>query len=209
VVALRRLCRVALLVVTAVAATGTLIRVADADLAAVTDAVLMTATAGGNREALAELYARHAPWLFLRLARRCPDRGTVEEVVQDTFVAVWRNAAGWTAQGELAAWIWVIAARRLVDALRRRPATTVALDALPDNARAAGLSAEEQVLDGGAYSDVGAAMRHLPPDLYAVVRATVVDGLTTREAGQLLGIPSGTVKTRMMRARTMLRKELT
>jgi len=48
----------------------------------------------------------------------------------------------------------------------------------------------------------------LSPDLRAVVQATVLDGLTTREAARLLGIPAGTVKTRMMRARAALREEL-
>jgi RNA polymerase sigma-70 factor (ECF subfamily) len=48
----------------------------------------------------------------------------------------------------------------------------------------------------------------LSPELRAVVQATVLDGLTTREAGHLLGIPAGTVKTRMSRARIQLREEL-
>ena len=48
----------------------------------------------------------------------------------------------------------------------------------------------------------------MPEELRAVMRATVIDGLTTREAAQLLGIPAGTVKTRMMRARALLREEL-
>ena len=59
-----------------------------------------------------------------------------------------------------------------------------------------------------AHGDVGGALNRLSPELRAVVQATVLDGLTTREAGQLLGIPAGTVKTRMMRARIQLREEL-
>ena len=58
------------------------------------------------------------------------------------------------------------------------------------------------------YSDVGMALERLSPELRAVVQATVLDGLTTREAGRLLGIPSGTVKSRMSRARTELREAL-
>ena len=48
----------------------------------------------------------------------------------------------------------------------------------------------------------------LSPELRAVVQATVLDGLTTREAALLLGIPPGTVKTRMMRAKPLLREAL-
>jgi len=70
-------------------------------------------------------------------------------------------------------------------------------------------SAEERVLLGVQYGDLGAALDRLSPELRAVVQATVLDGLTTREAARLLGIPSGTVKTRMMRAKAQLREALT
>ena len=169
------------------------------------DAGLLRAVADGDRTALAELYAEHAPWLVLRLSRRCNDPGLVDEVVQDTFVAVWRSAGTWDGRGQVAAWIWGIGVRRLVDGLRRRPARTALLR--EDHAGLA-LSAEEQVLLGVEHGDLAGALGRLSPELRAVVQATVLDGLTTREAGRLLGIPAGTVKTRMMRARAALREEL-
>ena len=64
------------------------------------------------------------------------------------------------------------------------------------------------MLLGVEHGDLGGALERLSPELRAVVRATVLDGLTTEEAGRLLGIPAGTVKTRMMRARARLREEL-
>ena len=54
------------------------------------DGDLLTAVTDRDREALRELYDRHAPWLRARLTRRCGDGGVVEEVLQDTFLAVWR-----------------------------------------------------------------------------------------------------------------------
>jgi RNA polymerase sigma-70 factor (ECF subfamily) len=69
-------------------------------------------------------------------------------------------------------------------------------------------SAEEEILLGVEYGDLGGALHRLSPELRAVVQATILDGLTSREAGRLLGIPAGTVKTRMMRARAQLREEL-
>jgi RNA polymerase sigma-70 factor (ECF subfamily) len=168
------------------------------------DDQLLAEVAAGDRAAFGELYRRHAPWLMLRLDRRCPDRGTVEEVVQDVFVAVWRGAARFSGRGEVAAWIWGIARHQLVDALRRRPRP--AFHELPD--APAGMSAEDSALEGLQYTAAGVAMTRLAPDLRAVVQATIVDGLTTREAAVVLGIPVGTVKTRMMRARAALREEL-
>jgi len=52
------------------------------------------------------------------------------------------------------------------------------------------------------------ALNRLAPELQAVLQATVLDGLSTREAAMLLGIPAGTVKTRARRARARLRQEL-
>ncbi len=167
------------------------------------DVEVLSAIADGDRAALRVLYDRHAPWLALRLARRCADPGVVDETIQDTFMAVWRSAGRYKGQGDVGAWIWGIAIRRLIDALRRLPRREVLVAEVDDRR-----SAEEEVLLGVEHGDLGGALRQLSPQLRAVVQATVLDGLTTREAGRLLGIPAGTVKTRMMRARAQLREEL-
>ena len=170
-----------------------------------TDAALLRRVADGDRRALETLYGRHAGWLLVRLGRRCADPGLVDEVVQDTFVAVWRSAARYGGRGEVAAWIWGIGVRRLVDAVRRAPRTTVVAEPPEPSLE---LSAEERVLLGVQYGDLAGALDRLSPELRAVVQSTVLDGLTTAEAGRLLGIPQGTVKTRMKRAREQLREEL-
>jgi RNA polymerase sigma-70 factor (ECF subfamily) len=169
------------------------------------DASLVRAVGAGDRQALTTLYGRHAPWLVLRLTRRCNDPQLVDEAVQDTFVAVWRGARRWKGDGEVAAWIWGIAIRRLIDHLRGRPRPT---SLLVDTDAGAEPSAEERVLVGVEYGDLAGVLSRLSPELRAVVQATVLDGLTTREAGRLLGIPSGTVKTRMMRAKAQMREAL-
>ena len=169
------------------------------------DEALLEAVAGHDRGALRALYERHAPWLVLRLSRRCSDRSVVEEAVQDTFVAVWRRPQGFGGTGEVPAWIWGIGIRRLIDQLRRRSVTGRPFS-LP--ARRAEPSAEEQVLLGVEYGDLAGALNRLSPELRAVLQATALDGLTMREAGRLLGIPTGTVKTRLMRARAELREAL-
>lgn len=169
------------------------------------DGELLDAVADGDGEAMRVLYERHAPWLILRLSRRCADPALVDEVVQDTFLAVWRRPRAWHGRGEVAAWLWGIGVRRLLDQLRRRPVTVLGL---LDRAGRAEPSAEELVLLGVEHGDLAGALNRLSPELRAVLQATALDGLTTREAGRLLGIPPGTVKTRLMRARAQLREEL-
>ena len=167
------------------------------------DEELVEAVADDDRGALRELYDRHGPWLVVRLRRRTADPGLVAEVVQDTFLAVWRGAHRFDGRGEVAAWIWGIGIRQLIGRLRKRVPTPVA--SAPDEVV---VSVEEQVLLGVEHGDLGGALNSLSPELRAVVQATVLDGLTTREAAHLLGIPAGTVKTRMMRARVELRGAL-
>lgn len=167
------------------------------------DAQLLRAVARGDQAALATLYDRHAGWLHARLTRRCGDPEIVREALQDTFVTVWRSAGAYRG-GECGGWLWVIASRRLVDAQRAQArAERVAHEPPP-----AAPSAEDRVLAGLEYGDVGTAFDRMSPELREVLRVTVIDGLTTREAALLLGIPEGTIKTRARRARRELRSLL-
>jgi RNA polymerase sigma-70 factor (ECF subfamily) len=172
------------------------------------DADLLAALAGGDLGALRLLYDRHAPWLSARLTRRCNSPDAVADVLQDTFLAVWKGAERWRGDGEVGAWLWGIAVRRLVSRLRgRRDALVLPLEEVA-SARPPEASVEERVLLGVEYGDLGSALARLSPEMRAVVQATVLDGLTTREAARLLGVPANTVKTRLYRAKAHLRKDL-
>ncbi|MGW3346447.1 RNA polymerase sigma factor [Nonomuraea rubra] len=173
-----------------------------------TDAELLAAVAARSTTALRLLHQRHAPWLRVRLSRRCADPDAVDDALQETFLAVWRSAGRFDG-GNAAGWLWTIAIRRLVSALRARGSRWIGGDADPgDLANGVIGSAEEVVLLGVEHGDLGSALNRLSPELRAVIEATVLDGLTTREAARLLGIPEGTVKSRAARARARLREEL-
>jgi RNA polymerase sigma-70 factor (ECF subfamily) len=170
------------------------------------DPELLAAVAAGDRSAFEAFYRRYAAWLVVRLRYRCADEALVDDVVQETFLNIWRGSARYHDQtGDAAGWLWRIGFRRLVDALRGRErlARLLARRRWIDEP-----SAEEQLLLGVEHGDVAGALARLSPELRAVIQATVLDGLSTREAAALLGIPVGTVKTRAMRARHQLREEL-
>ncbi|XVU28966.1 RNA polymerase sigma factor [Actinoplanes sp. CA-054009] len=168
---------------------------------------LLRRVAHADRAAFEELYRRTSPWLAVRLRRRCADEHLVAEVLQDTYVAVWRAAGSFTgAEGTAAGWIWTIAARRLVDAFRRRARTLEEpAEELPVRSSPA---AEEEALAATVGDEVGAALSQLAPELRDVLRAMVLDGLTVRETSVLLGLPEGTVKSRARRARSAMREAL-
>lgn len=184
-----------------------------------TDDELLRRIGRGDRAAFEALYDGNAPWLAVRLRRRCRDPELVAEVLQDTFVTVWRSAASYRGTGSAAGWLWTVAARKLVDALRSRaaraevgaeitPEIASGIGSRPASTPQTGPSAEEVALAGELDGPLAAALDRLSPELRAVLQATVLDGLSTREAAVLLGLPEGTVKTRARRARLQLREAL-
>ena len=103
----------------------------------------LAAVAERDMGAFRTLYERHAGWLAIRLARRCNDRDLVADAIQDTFVAVWQKPQGFRGEGDIAAWLWGIAIRRLVSRLRTRRGVATVFE--PAEAAPA---AEDQVLLG-------------------------------------------------------------
>jgi RNA polymerase sigma-70 factor (ECF subfamily) len=170
---------------------------------------LVRRVARGDRAAFDELYRRTSPWLAVRLRRRCADDELVAEVLQETYLAIWRAASAFSGAavgGSAVGWVWTIAARRLVDALRRRardvqiPLAALAPPDVP--------AVEDEVLATVLGDAMGSALYGLAPELRQVLQAMVLDGLTVRETAVLLGLPEGTVKTRARRARIALREAL-
>jgi RNA polymerase sigma-70 factor (ECF subfamily) len=119
---------------------------------------LLRRVAKGDLAAFDELYRGTAPAIAVRLRRRCSDDGLVAEVLQDTYLTVWRAAGSFAdlrpRGGGAAGWLWTIAARRLVDALRRQarrldaPAKALPLVSAP--------AAEDEVLAGTVGGELGA-----------------------------------------------------
>ena len=172
------------------------------------DSELLGLIAQGDETALRELVERHSAWLLLRLRRRTPDEDLAAEALHDAFVVVWRSPHSFRGEGDVGAWLWGIAIRQLVSRLRKRaqpvPVESRMLSALSATVR----SAEDELLVAVEHGSVGDALRTLSPELRQVLQATVLDGLSTREAAHLLGIPQGTVKSRARIAKSKLRERL-
>jgi len=171
------------------------------------DAALLRAVARGDEDSLAVLYDRHAGWLTIRMTRRCAMPDVVDHAVQDTFLAVWREAGAYRGGGDVAAFIWGIGIRRLIDAIRKESGLRRRLTRLAAEPEMV-VSAEDQVLVGIEHGRLGQALAELSPELRGAIEATVLDGLTCAEAAVLLGVAEGTVKSRCHRARVALRAAL-
>jgi RNA polymerase sigma-70 factor (ECF subfamily) len=166
---------------------------------------LIAALAGGDDTALRELFTRHAPWLAARIRKALPPED-VEDVLQETFLAVWKGARTYTPRGTPEAWLWVIARNQTALLLRKRGPATLPLDpgALQTGALQTGTDPAEAAL---AMADLSAAAAALGPER-EVWRLMYVEDRSIAEVAELTGLPAGTVKSRAHRARRLLRAAL-
>jgi RNA polymerase sigma-70 factor (ECF subfamily) len=194
------------------------------------DGRLVEQLAEGSPEALAVLYDRHARLVFATALRLTGDRGAAEEIVQETFLALWNRAELFdAARGSLVGWLQVIARNRSIDHLRgtRRRVPALPLSAFqadgPDGdatlewlvasgeALAAGRDAdapEDAVTRGETRDAVLAAVDRLDEPERQVILLAYRDGLSQSEIAVRLGWPLGTVKTRTRRSLRRLRRAL-
>ena len=168
---------------------------------------LIAHIAAGDDGALRALFSRHAPWLASRLRAVLP-AADVEDVLQETFIAVWRGAARYRPDGSAGGWLWGIARRQAALLLRRRgPAVGLLESQVASERRDAGDPAEAVL----ARADLERAVAALGPPGGAereVWRLLYVEDRPVAEVAELTGVPAGTVKSRAHRARQRLRAAL-
>src|SRR5437879_6387000 len=128
------------------------------------DPDLLRAVADRDQAAFRTLYDRHAGWLMTWLSRRSEDAGVVDDVLQETFLAVWKKADRWRGDGEVAAWIWRIAMHKLLDERQPRSKVRAAIQfvsaAVLDALGKVEPSAEDEMLGrrGVPYGELGDAL---------------------------------------------------
>jgi RNA polymerase sigma-70 factor (ECF subfamily) len=170
-----------------------------------TDEELLRAMAAGDRDALSVLYRRHSPWLGARLMSAAVSRDLAEEALQDTWLAAWKSAGKYRGEGDVGAWLWGIARRRLVSLARRRRVTiaTYAASGVPP----AGADPAESSVAGDEARRLREAVARLPIDQRVAVEGVHFEGRSVAEVAFESGVSSGTVKSRLYRARARLRTE--
>lgn len=170
------------------------------------DGALLKAVGEGDSAALRELFERHAPWVAVRLRRFMPDHA-VEDVMQETFIAVWRGARTYGGEGAVGGWIWGIARRKAAMWARSNGRPTLALDEVTTDS-----VAPDDVETVAVHSvDLAVAMAALGPsggEGQELVRLAYVEDRPLSEVAEVLGVPTGTVKSRLFRARQILRGAL-
>jgi len=179
------------------------------ELAQLTDVQILQAVAGGDEQALGQIYDRYRVILFGLLVRILSSREEAEDVLQDVFLQVWRRAGDFDeSRGRPFTWLVTLARSRAIDRLRSRAArerlaaatTQDELEAVSDAASDA-FRSEQRAL-------VTNALAQLPDEQKKPLMLAYFDGLTQSEIADKLGAPLGTVKTRMRSGMGKLRELL-
>lgn len=170
------------------------------------DGELLAAAAAGDHDAFTKLMRSHEDRVFAVCLRILTDREMALDATQDTFIAAFRKAHQFEGNSAVATWLYRIAVNNCYDILRRarrRPS-----DSLPDHFDLADPSATETVEASAHRQEIEDALASIPPEFRAAVVLSDVEGMSLPEVAAALGVPVGTVKSRVFRGRRLLAKRL-
>lgn len=169
---------------------------------------LVEATARQDRTAFAALFEFYAPRVKAYLLRLNSSSSLAEELTQEVMLTVWRKAAQFDpGQASASTWIFRIARNRRIDAARRADKPEL------DGEDPLLAPSEPEAPDDAAHaayrtSRVAQALQDLPEEQVSLLRLAFFDGLSHRDIAERLGVPLGTVKSRLRLAFDKLRKVL-
>jgi RNA polymerase sigma-70 factor (ECF subfamily) len=172
------------------------------------DEELMKLVHDGDVRAFEVVFDRHASAAFSLAYRMCGRRAAAEDIVQESFLSLWRSASGYDPRrGSVRSWVLSVVHNRAVDAMRRVGAK--AGRDVPDEGIAERLPAAEttdaEVERRDDARQVRTALDELPPDQRQVIELAYFGGFTHTQIAEMLDLPPGTVKGRMRLGLTKMR----
>lgn len=171
------------------------------------DDQLLAAMAGGDEAALAELYDRYGRSAYALAVRVLRDPALAQDAVQDAFLAAWRTAASFDPKrGKASTWLITLVHRRSVDVVRREERRRAA--PLDDAPVPSGDSTDETVEIREQRRAVQSALGELGAAEREALELAYYGGLSQSEIAERLGVPLGTIKSRMFGGLAKLRDAL-
>lgn len=166
------------------------------------DTELLARAAEGDHDAFTQVMRAHEDRIFSVCLRIMGSREAALDVVQDTFLTVFRKSAQFKGKSAVGTWIYRIAVNTCYDHLRkakRRP-----VEPMPDYYDPADEAAEDEVDSAGIRPDIREALMRITREFRAAVVLSDIEGMPLPEVAQVLGVPVGTVKSRVFRGRRQL-----
>jgi RNA polymerase sigma-70 factor (ECF subfamily) len=174
------------------------------------DALLARRIRAGDSDALGELYDRYASVALATALRVVADRQMAEDLVHDSFVAVWQKIDRFDAtRGNLRSWLLTIVRNRGIDRLRAaRPSMEVGLADEMSLLRSGPNPTADDALRSLSGAQVREAITRLPEEQRRAIELAYFEGRTYREIAALTGVPQGTANGRLRLALGKLRETL-
>ncbi len=161
--------------------------------------LLLKSIARGDRHAFDELYRHYYPRLGRYLAKRFPPSYSTDEIIDDTFMVVWRHAGEFRYQSQVSTWIFGIAYRIALKSLQRNKRWLIAADEDPSEL------AFDPTPEAEAHDWLAEGLRRLPDKQRLSVLLTYQLGLSIQQVATITKSSTGTVKAHMFHARKNLR----
>lgn len=171
-----------------------------------TETELIGLVVSGDREAFDEIMRLHEDRVFSVCLRIMTDREMALDATQDTFLTVFRKAAQFEGKSALGTWIYRIAVNTCYDHLRK--AKRRRSETIPDNFDPRDPSAEEALDSAGMRPEIQQALDQLPQDFRTAIVLSDIEGMGLPDVASVLGVPVGTVKSRLFRGRRLLAQRL-
>ena len=169
----------------------------------VSDEVLVTLIAAGDKNAMRTLFTRHSARVFRFLLRIVDGAATAEDLVSETFIEVWRQAGRFEARSKASTWLLGIARHKALSSLRQRRFDQLDEDAaalVPDPAGDPEAAAQRQ----SRAAVLRACLRQLPPPQRELLDLIYYHEQSIADVALIIGVPENTVKTRAFYARKRL-----
>jgi RNA polymerase sigma-70 factor, ECF subfamily len=170
------------------------------------DAQLLARVAGGDHDAFTEVMRAHQDRVFAVCLRILADRERALDATQDTFLTAFRKADQFRGNSALGTWLYRIAVNTCYDQLRkarRRP-----WEPYPEHFEPTDPAAEDQMASAGHRHEILEALAKLPPEFRSAIVLSDIEGMPLPEISLALGVPVGTVKSRLFRGRRLLARHL-
>jgi RNA polymerase sigma-70 factor (ECF subfamily) len=182
-----------------------------AELGSLADEDLMERVSNGDASAFEIIVDRHSNVAFSLAYRMCGRRGMAEDIVQESFLSLWRSGARYDrSRGSVRSWVLGVVHNRAIDLFRRdsvRTSKDVVDDATVERLAAAETTEGEAERRDEA-SQVRVALSGLPEEQRKVIELAYFGGFSHSQIAEMLGLPAGTVKGRMRLGLTKLRVSL-
>ena len=182
----------------------------DAPAVSINEQRLVAKAQAGDRLAFEELVRIHADRLYAVVLRLCATPHEAEEVTQETFIRAWRAIARFDGRSQLFTWLYRIGVNEAKRRLRRGEGAlrTVSLEESPGDPPDLSEAPEAHAERDALRAALERAVRALPLAYRAPLVLRDIEGLTTGEAAQILGISEAALKSRLHRARALVRDAL-